>query len=81
MTNAGDHERIENEGKLLGDLELQSSEFSARESGNEPNAIKNVDLTDIGNALRFVQQHKQIIRYCPELKRWLVFKLGTVCSK
>jgi len=33
-------------------------------------------LTDIGNAERFIEQHGNNIRFCPELKKWIIFEGG-----
>jgi len=34
------------------------------------------DLTDLGNAQRFIDQHGDIIRYCPEFKKWFIYYEG-----
>ncbi len=34
------------------------------------------DLTDVGNAHRFVDQHGETLRYCPTWDRWLVYEAG-----
>jgi putative DNA primase/helicase len=34
------------------------------------------DLTDLGNAERFVGQHHSIVKSCPELKQWLIYNRG-----
>jgi len=31
------------------------------------------DLTDVGNAERFIDHHKEYLRYCPQLKQWLLW--------
>jgi putative DNA primase/helicase len=48
---------------------------------NQPNTISpsvssHRDLTDLGNAERFVEQHGSIVKYCPEQKQWFVYDQG-----
>ena len=33
-------------------------------------------LTDLGNAERFIEQHGGIVRFCPELGKWLIYDQG-----
>ncbi|MBT3368396.1 MAG: hypothetical protein HN416_14685 [Nitrospina sp.] len=38
--------------------------------------FEDIRFTDFGNAKRFVRQNREIVRYCPEWKQWLVFREG-----
>ncbi len=42
-------------------------------AGGEPQARSRYALTDTGNSARFIDQHGKQVRWCPVLKRWLVF--------
>jgi hypothetical protein len=35
--------------------------------------------TDLGNAERFIGQHKNGLRYCPQLKQWLSIPMSIKC--
>ncbi|MBA3010018.1 MAG: hypothetical protein KJ658_05160 [Proteobacteria bacterium] len=57
-------------------VESTSDSPEVKTKKDEKTAEFNFPLHDIGNAERFVQQHGGEIRYCPELKAWLIYTEG-----